>query len=127
MIERLTRKTRFGGQFYRRPVAYTVHFKADVFLRLLVTSNPRRQRTSEGRCLQRINTLYGNFGVNRKLELTYGTSPDLREERVQLEFHRLGREHMFEDPIFACQQTKQGQVGIVPDSQYVGVRPLRIR
>ena len=42
---------------------------------------------------------------------------DLGEERIQLELDRLCREHVFKQPILLRQYAKQGQIGVIADSE----------
>ena len=66
-------------------------------------------------------------GVNGETELADRAAADLRQERIQLELHGLGREHLFEQPVFAREHAKQRQVSVVADGENVGARTLRVR
>ena len=102
-----------------------MHAKANLLRRLLIPANPRRFRPGEGRVLQAINSVHCRFRRNRHRQLPNRAAPNLREERIQLEFDRFRRKHVFQNAVLARQQLQERQVRIVAHPKDVRLWPAR--
>src|SRR5215472_5521355 len=89
----LTRKIK------RRTVAHSSHVKRSASVSLRISANPSRERCRERGVLQWIDHLRSSRGIDIEPQLANGSPPDLRQERIELEIERLGREHLLQQSI----------------------------